>query len=130
MLGGCPSVSTFANTVGASYPGVVGEEVLIMNDENAGERSVIQSIADAGTNNEVWTVSPEWSGTTADNNGNAICYSGYHTETKTISIDNINEEQIFQTKKEFYGDKLLVEVVVHGVSTSFSVSILGINIYG
>jgi hypothetical protein len=130
MTGGCPSTTTFANPAGATYPGVVGEEVLIMNDENAGERSVIQSIADAGTNNEVWTVSPAWSGTTADNNGNAICYSGFHTETKTISIDNINKEQIFQLKKEFLGNKLFIEVVVHGVATSFSVSILGINIYG
>lgn len=122
------ATTTVANTNGSAYRGFVGKEVLFTSGAMAGERTYITSIADAGTVNEVWTVSPALS--TTGNTVNCLQYMVDQTETRTISINDINKEQRFSLKKECLGNKLIIEVVIHGVATSFPVAIQGVNIYG
>jgi hypothetical protein len=120
--------TSVANTLGATRAGYVGKEVLFVSGAMSGERTYITSIANAGTANEVWTVSPALS--TNANTVAAIQYMVDQTETRTISINDINKEQRFSLKKECLGNKLIIEVVIHGVATSFPVAIQGVNIYG
>lgn len=122
------ATTTVANINGGTYPGVVGKEVLFLEGAVAGERSYITSIASAGTNSEVWTISPAV--TTTGNSIDVLEYMLNKTETRSIDIDNINSEQIFSLNKEHVGNKLVVEVVITGATNSFPVSIQGINIYG
>jgi len=50
-------------------------------------------------------------------------------DTKEISLGDLNREQMFFNPNPFFSNKLFVQITIHGITNSFPVSILGINIY-
>lgn len=110
----------------------VGDEIQLQEGVASGERSFITNITDAGTANELWTISPALS--EAPNSFDEVkIIKVKHCETKIIDGDKLNEPIRFDCKGTV-GTKMILEVVVHGYSdtgySSFPVSINSIKIYG
>jgi hypothetical protein len=124
------TTTTMTNPNGAYYPGVVGEEVEVLGgsypSEVAGERTFIQSIADAGTSSEVWTVSPALSSST-ETTSELRVWSVKNGETKTITLDDLSSPVKFDTN--FIGSKMWLEIVVRGTTNSFPISIDNIQLF-
>ncbi len=49
--------------------------------------------------------------------------------TKDIKISDLNKEQLFFLPSSFYSNKLYIEIVVHGGTKSFPISLTDINVY-
>lgn len=113
---------------GITRPGTVGDEVFIMDGDRSGERAFITAITNPGLATEQWSISPALSGTYGSTM-NLKIIKVRKCEEKTISIDNLNEPIKFMCDG-FRSDKLFIEVVVHGINTSFPISISEMKIYG
>jgi len=50
-------------------------------------------------------------------------------DTKEILVSELNREQIFFNPNPFLSNKLFVEITIQGITNSFPVSIMGINVY-
>lgn len=113
---------------GTTRPGTVGDEVFIMDGDRSGERTFITGITNPGLATEQWSISPALTGVYASTT-NLKIIKVRKCEEKTISIDNLNEPIKFMCDG-FRSDKLFIEVVVHGINTSFPISISEMKIYG
>jgi len=113
------STTAVANVNGDIYPGVTGQEIEFITGAVAGQRTFIQSIANAGEITETWVVSPALSDTGDDCEYRA--WGLKNGSTKTINLDTFKKEETFPIS--FIGDKLWLEIVVNGVAGSFPVSI-------
>lgn len=92
---------------GSIYHTAVGQKVLFVDKNIAGESTYITDISNKGTSDETWTVSPELSA--APNNDSFIIkYNLYKAGTKTVDVTNIPQDIRFSTN--FYGDILYLEV--------------------
>ena len=119
------SITAVANVNGDIYPGVIGQEIEFITGAVAGQRTFIQSVANAGAITETWVVSPALSIT-----GNDCEYRAWglkNAETKLITLSDISKPIMFSTN--FLGDKLWLEIVVRGTANSFPVSINNIMIF-
>jgi hypothetical protein len=124
---GATSTTTIA-TDGSVYSAEVGMEVCPFDGPLRGERTWINSIANKGTANEVWTVYPALSATTGSP-FNIRLLNLRKTENKIVNIENISDPLVFYTEQLFLSDKLFIEVVINYIDKPFPVSIMGINIY-
>lgn len=123
-VGASSTASLINNTSGDINPAYVGQEVLFLNGATSGERTYITDISGDGTTNEAWTISPELS-TTPTQSSNMVVMNLLKSETKTITNGKLISNLTFNIK-DFYSDKLYVEVVING-NPIFDV--LGVNIY-
>ncbi len=123
---GAVTTTTIANSNGASSPGIVGAEIEMLEGDVSGERSFIQSIADAGTSSEVWTMSPAFSTTSASNN--YVRMWGLKLgEQKTVNLSDISKPIRFNAN--FLGSKMYLEVSIRGNANAFPVSIMDIQLF-
>jgi hypothetical protein len=112
----------------------VGNEIQIMEDylssteDTQGERSYITAITDPGEATESWTISPAFSAV-PDTSAGIRVISVKKSDTKTVSILDLNKPVRFSVDG-FYSNKIFVEVVITGGTTSFPVSIFDMKIYG
>lgn len=116
--------TTIVTNAGTTQPGEIGQEIRLLNGTCSGERSYIASINNAGTSSESWTISPELSGSPA-NNDQVVKMNLKKSETKTMTNDSLSSNLTYNVNN-FYSDKLYIEVVFGG---SVSVDLLGVNIY-
>jgi len=123
---GAITTTTIANSNGVNYPGVVGYEVEILEGSIPGQRSFIQSIADAGTADEVWTMSPAFSTTSASDNKLRM-WGVKLGEQKTVNLSDISKPIRFKTN--FIGSKMYLEILVRGNTNAFPVSIMDIQLF-
>ena len=108
-VGAGSTTTVINNTNGASLQGYVGQQIRMMNDDVAGERRYIDSIANAGTANEAWTLSSALSATPAS--GVEIQRTNlYKTEIKTITNMYMPDNLTFNVS-DFYSDKLFIEII-------------------
>lgn len=114
------TTTTCANTAGATIPATVGQEIEFTSGANAGQRTVIQSIADGGSSSEVWTVSPALANTSASSS-NYRAWQVKNSGQKTISAGDLSKPVRFQTN--FYGDKMYLEITVRGGANAMPISI-------
>ncbi len=109
------STSTTTTIYNDSAPlscGLVGQEIEMLEGVNAGERSFITAITNAGTDDEAWTMSPAFSNdfTYTDNYQR---YNFVKCDTKTIGSDDLNSTIDFNVPRT-NTDKLFIEVVMSG----------------
>lgn len=120
------TTTTIYNVIGDSNPGIVGQEFEVTGDDYAyaGARSFIQSIADAGTVNEAWTISPALpANLTADTE--VLTFGLKTCGTKTITSSTLLSTLTYSVSN-FQSDKLYFEVVIDG---TMPVDVYSINIY-
>lgn len=123
---GSNTTTTATNPSGASYPGIVGEEIEITSGACAGQRTFITGITNPGTSSEAWTLSPALSTASASSSDIRV-WSVVAGETKTLTLDQLNKPIRFNTN--FIGSKMYLEVVVRGIANSFPVSITNIQLF-
>lgn len=120
------TATTVANANGGTSPGIVGYGIEILSGDQAGQRSFIASIADAGTASEVWTISPALDGTSAS--ASTVRMWGVKSqEQRTVNLSDMDEPVRFLTN--FKGSKLWLEVAIRGNANAFPVSIMGIQLF-
>ncbi|NLK53042.1 MAG: hypothetical protein GX295_11480, partial [Syntrophomonadaceae bacterium] len=107
----------------------VGDEIIIIDQDSRirGERTFVQTknISDEAIS---LTVGPYFSQN--DNNYRSLqLLKLKKCDTKEISLGDLNREQMFFNPNPFFSNKLFVQITIHGITNSFPVSILGINIY-
>jgi hypothetical protein len=107
----------------------VGDEIIIIDQDSRirGERTFVQTknIYDEAIS---LTVDPYFSQN--DNNNRSLqILKLKKCDTKEISLGDLNREQMFFNPNPFFSNKLFVQITIHGITNSFPVSILGINIY-
>lgn len=112
------------NGLGASQKGKVGQEILMRNKNVAGERSYITAVANPGTANEEWTISPALSAAPTENT-NLFKFDLRKAGQKTFS-DKIPDELLFNVDK-FFSDKLFIEVIFNCADTQLDLH--SVNIY-
>jgi hypothetical protein len=121
--------TTINNTVGNLYPGYKNEIYDVNSGSlyaQSGQRFHITDIADAGTTNEVWTISPALStdaGSSIDLKGLGVNQG----ETKNVSLSEMNKPIRFNVN--FFGSIMYLEVVVRGGSDKFPISIKNIQLF-
>ena len=124
-----PSTTTISVN-GTVRSGTVGDEIQYVNTILAGERTFITSIAEKGTANEVWTVSPALSSLlAASSNLKIIRVKSTKPLSKTISINDFGDPILFNIDQGLISDKLFIEIIVHGIASSCPISINSIDIY-
>jgi hypothetical protein len=121
-----PSVSTI-NVDGTSQSASVGDEIIFKDGACQGERTFITAIANKGASNEQWTVAPVLS-TTDNSSSNIKVVRVKLCETRTIDLRTQKEAVVFNADGSFY-KQVYIEVVVHGGSSNYPVSILDINVF-
>jgi hypothetical protein len=125
-LGTSNSTTSLKNSQGVSYGGFVGQEVRIMNGQAAGSRTYITAIADGGTANEVWTVSPALP--YAPTNGAFVqMFNLKLQETRTISSQAIPENLEFDVRG-IYTNNLILEFILTAAGSNL-LDIVGVDIY-
>lgn len=107
----------------------VGDEIIIIDQDSRirGERTFVQTknIYDEAIS---LTVDPYFSQN--DNNPRSLqVLKLKKCDTKEISLGDLNREQMFFNPNPFFSNKLFVQITIQGITNSFPVSILGINIY-
>lgn len=123
-----PSTTTISAD-GDFRTGTVGDEIQFVDSILAGERTFITSIADKGTNSEVWTVSPALSSSLGSPaNIRVIRVKNTNPVSKTVNIDNFDKPILFNVDKGFISDKLYIEIIITGVTTPCPISINSIDI--
>ena len=107
----------------------VGDEIIITDRDSRirGERTFVQSKSTLAGAISL-TVSPHFS-KTDDNYTSLQVLKLKKCDTKEISLGDLNREQMFFNPNPFFSNKLFVQITIHGITNSFPVSILGINIY-
>lgn len=113
-----------------SYDSVdVGDEIIVIDQDSRirGERTFVQSKSTLAEGISL-TVSPYFSQN--DNNPRSLqVLKLKKCDTKEISLGDLNREQMFFNPNPFFSNKLFVQITIQGITNSFPVSILGINIY-
>jgi len=126
---GCTTTS-IVNPYGnyAYREGRVGQQIRILDGKLAGERSYITAIADPGTVNEVWTISPALSEAPAEfielNRLNLK-----KCDIITIDGDQLPEEISFNVDGHF-SDMLYIEVFTSIAVDSLNLDIHSLEVYG
>ncbi len=107
----------------------VGDEIIIIDQDSRirGERAFVQTknIYDEAIS---LTVDPYFS-QNDDNYRSLQILKLKKCDTKEISLGDLNREQMFFNPNPFFSNKLFVQITIQGITNSFPVSILGINIY-
>jgi hypothetical protein len=107
----------------------VGDEIIVIDRDSRirGERTFVQSKSTLAEGISL-TVSPHFSQN--DNNPRSLqVLKLKKCDTKEISLGDLNREQMFFNPNPFFSNKLFVQITIQGITNSFPVSILGINIY-
>ena len=109
-----------------TYKGLrVGDEIQILDGNSSGDRTYISNIIDTSV-----SVLPLLSTSDISSSHFFKIIKVKEAETKTINYDETGEEIVFYFNKAFQSNKLLLEIVIHGIANSFPISIFNINIYG
>lgn len=108
----------------------IGDEVNVLSGTLVGERSFITSIANKGTANEVWTVSPSFSGKDENSSRKLQMIRVKSFGEKTVSFNDMKDEKMFFSNSGIESDKIFIEIVVRGKDNSFPITISNINVYG
>ena len=101
------SANTLYPTSGLSYKANIGQKVLLISGNIAGESTYITDINNEGTSSERWTISPLLS-TLPSDSSKIIKYNLYKAGTKTIDVNNIPQDIRFSTN--FVGDIMYLEI--------------------
>jgi len=124
---GCTTTSIVNATGGNQYNrGTVGDLVMPLNGDAGGEQSFIQSIANAGTSSETWTISPAFSKAPVDTTDFNIISMKKQDETKTISLTTLPEFIKFQVTG-IYTDLMYLRLHVTG-GRNFTID--RVDVYG
>lgn len=107
----------------------VGDEIIIIDQDSRirGERAFVQSKSTLVEGISL-IVSPYFS-QNDDNIRSLQVLKLKKCDTKEISLGDLNREQMFFNPNPFFSNKLFVQITIQGITNSFPVSILGINIY-
>lgn len=107
----------------------VGDEIIVIDQESRirGERTFVES-KDTLVEGISLRVSPYFS-QNDDNHRSLQVLKLKKCDTKEISLGELNREQMFFNPNPFFSNKLFVQITIQGITNSFPVSILGINIY-
>lgn len=107
----------------------VGDQILIQDNNNAvsGERRFITSKV-VGSSDISFFVDEDFSDLTGANVETKIL-KVRKCATKDIKVSDLNKEQLFFLPSSFYSNKLYIEIVVHGGSNSFPISLSDIKVY-
>lgn len=115
------------NGYGVSIPGKIGSMIMCQNGINAGERSYITAIANPGTANEEWTISPALTATPQDYQYFKL-FNLHKCETKNLETNNLPEDLFFEVSDMVAVGKVYIEIFVKP-TTYAGIDILGINLY-
>jgi hypothetical protein len=125
-----PASTTVLSVTGNTRPGTVGEEVEIYDDSAVisinGERFFIESIANAGTSSESWTISPALSSATASS-PTVRCIGVKKGEEKTINIRDLSKPIRFGVN--FFGSTMYLEILTEGTTNNMPISIKNIQLF-
>jgi hypothetical protein len=121
-----PTTTTINNTIGATYPLEVGDEIEFVSGDVSGQRTFVTQITGGGTANEVATVSPALS-TTSASSADMRIWKVRKFETKVIKDTELSKPVIFNGN--FIGSKMYLEITVTGITNSFPVSIQDILLF-
>lgn len=117
--------------VNGTFPyrsGKVGQKIKMLSYNIAGETSFIQSIADVGTVNETWTISPAFS-TAPQKDADMEKLNLYSCGSKTITNLEIPESgQLMFDVRNMLTDKIVIEIALTGNNSQY-LDILGIDLY-
>ena len=107
----------------------VGDEIIVIDKYSRirGERAFVQSKSTLVEGISL-QVSPYFS-QNDDNIRSLQVLKLKKCDTKEISLGDLNREQMFFNPNPFFSNKLFVQITIQGITNSFPVSILGINIY-
>ena len=111
VLASCTTTAININGTTAKYTGKVGQEIRFADGPAAGERTFIQSIANAGANPETWTVSPALSA--APDTSDFLQRLNLKLQgTKTLDVNNLPDTIDFLTTG-IISDKLFLEIEIN-----------------
>jgi len=128
------TASSIVNSLGDVYPAKVGQKLTIVDantsDAIGGEFSWITGITNAGTNTETWAISPSLSADITDT-VNILVQDVYLQGTRVIAFDSdINFNETLQWDvKDFFSDKLFIDIIVNSDNTMTPLQINSVNIY-
>ena len=111
------------------YPVDVGDEIIIIDEDSSirGERTFVETKTPLVEGMSLG-VKPYFS--QSDGNSRTLqILKLKKCDTKEISLGDLNREQMFFNPNPFFSNKLFVQITIQGITNSFPVSILGINIY-
>lgn len=118
---------TIDGTIAAYADAQVGDEVFIRDGWNGHSRRVILSIAGAGTATEVWTLDSNLPNLTIQGTTVSIMpLQRYGMTAKTITT---LETKMLEFYPDFYGDNVMLELIVTGTSTYPTPAIKSIKLY-
>ncbi len=123
--GSSSTTSNIVNAAGASAPAEIGGQVYLANLNAGGERSYVQTVSNAGTSSEQFTISPAFSATSA--NGFIIMNHLKLTDTKTLNTTLYQDDMPFIVEG-FFSDKCYLEVYWTSAGGKFDIN--SIDIYG
>lgn len=126
QLATVPTTTTATNTVGATYPLSVGDEIEFVSGDLSGQRTFVTGVTNGGTSSEVITFSPAVSTTMASSSDIRI-WKYQKSETKVIQDTELSKPAMFNIN--FLGSKMYLEVLVTGITNSFPVSVNDILIF-
>ncbi len=121
------TTTTIKNTNGDTVAGEVGDEILVLNGDSAGERSYVTSIASGGTTGEVLTVSPAFSAAPTNSCTFNIMKLNL-AETKTITTTRMPDNLMFNISN-FYSDKIFIQVVMEVQTGTTLLDLHSINLW-
>jgi hypothetical protein len=129
QVGSGSSASTIkVNGTILTRSGKVGQKIKMLSYNTAGQTSFIESIADVGTVNETWTISPVLS-TTPETGSDLEKLNLYSCGSKTITNLEIPESgQLVFDVRNMLTDKIVVEIALTGNNSPY-LDILGIDLY-
>ena len=125
-IGSGSTTTSIINTNGVYTSGNVGDEILIMNGNTAGERSYITAVSNQGTATETWTISPALSADPTGDKVNLIRVK--KLDSKTINVLDIDDKLVFPIDG-FYSDKVYIEVILKSESVNSLLDINSIRVY-
>ena len=126
QLATVPTTTTATNTLGATYPLSVGDEIEFVSGDLSGQRTFVTGVTNGGTSSEVITFSPAVSTTMARSSDIRI-WKYQKSETKVIQDTELSKPAMFNIN--FLGSKMYLEVLVTGITNSFPISINDILIF-
>lgn len=130
QVGAASTVSSLVNTLGGDYPAKTGQKVLIGSGVSGGEVTWITSITNPGTATETWAISPSLS-TDISSTTTVLVQDVYDTGKRIIPFDsdvNFNETLEWGIK-DFFSDKLFIDIYIDTDNQFIPLQINSINIY-
>lgn len=118
---------TVDGTINGFADAVKGDEILIRDGWNGFERRKIENIADAGTATEVWTLDSALPNLIKQSTlMNVIPFQRYGMTPVTNTTDEFGMLEFYP---DFYGDSVMIELIITGTTQAPTPAIESIKIY-